>query len=91
MKHFKNQQEKAVGPAISRIWEESRDTTEIKLASFPKYVRRQQLKRFLALYELFKKILPIKGSIVECGVFRGFGLMSWAKLSALLEDRKSVV
>jgi len=29
--------------------------------------------------------MPIKGSIIECGVFRGFGLMSWAKLSAMLE------
>jgi len=74
-----------VGPAIAKIWEQSKDTTETKIASFPKYARRQQLKRFLAFYELFKKILPLKGSIVECGVFRGFGLMSWAKLSALLE------
>ena len=29
--------------------------------------------------------MPVKGSIVECGVFKGFGLMSWAKLSAMLE------
>ena len=29
--------------------------------------------------------MPIKGSIVECGVFRGFGFMSWLKLSAILE------
>jgi hypothetical protein len=48
-------------------------------------VRRQHLKRFLALYEIFKLALPVKGSIVECGVFRGFGVMSWAKLSAMLE------
>jgi hypothetical protein len=48
-------------------------------------VRRQQLKRFLALYEIFKLISPVKGSIVECGVFRGFGLMAWAKLSTILE------
>jgi hypothetical protein len=27
----------------------------------------------------------VKGSIVECGVFKGFGVMSWAKLSAMLE------
>jgi hypothetical protein len=30
-------------------------------------------------------IQPVKGSIVECGVFRGFSTMSWAKLSAILE------
>ena len=32
-----------------------------------------------------QRAMPVKGSVVECGVFRGFGLMSWAKLSAMLE------
>jgi len=61
------------------------DGTTIKLDNFPKYVRRVPLKRFLAMYEIYKRILPVKGSIVECGVFRGFGTMSWAKLGAILE------
>lgn len=58
---------------------------EAKLENFPKYVRRQNLTRFLALYEIFKRVLPVKGSIVECGVHQGFGLMTWAKLCAILE------
>jgi len=58
---------------------------EHKLETFPRYVRRQQLKRFLAMYEIYKRILPVKGSIVECGVFRGFGFMTWVKLGAILE------
>lgn len=58
---------------------------EKKLESFPKYVRRQNLTRFLALYEIFKRVLDVKGSIVECGVLQGFGVMSWAKFSAILE------
>lgn len=58
---------------------------DIKLENFPKYVRRQNLTRFLALYELFRRVLPIKGSIIEGGVHHGFGLMTWAKLSAILE------
>src|SRR5260370_36657389 len=37
------------------------------------------------MYEICKLILPVKGSIVECGVFRGFSVMAWAKLSAILE------
>lgn len=85
MKKFRTAAEQQVGPAVASIFEGCSDSTEIKLENFPKYVRRQQLKRFLALYELFKLVLPVKGSIVECGVFRGFGVMSWAKLSAMLE------
>jgi hypothetical protein len=85
MKTFKTQQEQTVGPAIARIFEACSDSTETKIDGFPKYARRQHLKRFLAMYEIFKLALPIKGSVVECGVFRGFGLMSWAKLSTILE------
>jgi hypothetical protein len=57
----------------------------MKLENFTKYVRRQQLKRFIAMHELFKLVLPVKGSVIECGVYQGFGLMAWAKLSAMLE------
>jgi hypothetical protein len=70
--------------AIS-AFDRNSDSLAVKLDNFPKYVRRVPLKRFLAMYEIFKRILPVKGSIVECGVFRGFGTMSWAKLSAILE------
>ena len=58
---------------------------EQKMENFPKYVRRQNLTRFLVLYEIFKKILGVKGSIIECGVNQGYGILSWAKLSAILE------
>lgn len=36
-------------------------------------------------YELFKKIQGIKGSIVECGVYHGAGVMAWGKISETLE------
>ena len=58
---------------------------DIKLRNFEKYVPRQPLSRFMAKYELFKMIKNTKGSIVECGVHFGGGLLSWAKLSSILE------
>jgi len=58
---------------------------DIKLRNFEKYVPRESLSRFMAKYELFKMIKNTKGSIVECGVHFGGGLMSWAKLSTILE------
>lgn len=66
-------------------FERNPSSWETKMENFPKYVRRQNLTRFLALYEIFKRVLSIKGSIVECGVHNGFGLMTWAKLSAIIE------
>ena len=85
MTKLRTDAERRASRSIASIFEQCADSVEVKLENFPKYVRRQHLKRFLALYELFKMVLPIKGSIVECGVYRGFSLMSWAKLSAILE------
>jgi hypothetical protein len=67
------------------MFEESKCTTENKLANFTKYVRRQNLARFMVQHELFKKQINIKGSIVECGVHHGGGLLAWSKLSSILE------
>src|SRR6266568_1679547 len=85
MKSFKTETELEVGKSLENIFVNCPDRIETKLESFPKYVRRQHLKRFLAMYEIFKLALPVKGSVVECGVYRGFGFMSWAKVSAILE------
>jgi hypothetical protein len=49
------------------------------------YIKRQELSRLLIHYELFKKILEVKGSVIECGVAYGDGLMAWAECSNLLE------
>ena len=82
---FRTKSEQAAGKNLARVFTHSRDSVEIKLENFTKYVNRQRLTRLLALYEIFRRILPVKGSIIECGIYRGFGLMAWANLSAILE------
>lgn len=57
----------------------------VKWQNFEMYVHRRHLARFIVRYELFKKILEVKGSIVECGVYNGGGLLAWAKLSSIFE------
>ncbi len=64
---------------------ESGCSTDIKMEHFTKYVRRQNVARFLAQYEIFKMVLGVKGSVVECGVHHGSGVMAWAKISSTLE------
>jgi hypothetical protein len=58
---------------------------EIKFGNFTKYARRQKIARFLTQHEIFKKQIQIKGSVVECGVHHGSGIMAWAKISSTLE------
>lgn len=82
---FRTATEQLVGSRNNECFSKNPDAWEKKMEDFPKYVKRQNLTRFLALYEIFKKIIHVKGSIVECGVFRGGGVMAWAKFSAILE------
>ncbi|MDE2588115.1 MAG: class I SAM-dependent methyltransferase, partial [Patescibacteria group bacterium] len=60
-------------------------TTIEKLQNFSKYVPRQDITNFIAKYEIFKKIINIQGSIIECGIFLGGGLMTFAQLSSIFE------
>ena len=78
-------EEQEAARAYADVFLKSPDDLDVKLANFPKYVRRQNLTRLLALYELFKLVLRVKGSIIECGVHRGFGLLSWSNFSAIME------
>ncbi|RDL51247.1 8-demethyl-8-(2,3-dimethoxy-alpha-L-rhamnosyl)-tetracenomycin-C 4'-O-methyltransferase [Ensifer sp. M14] len=56
-----------------------------RIEAFPKYASRQSIAKFLTKYEIFKKILGVNGSIVECGALHGAGTLTWAKLSAIFE------
>lgn len=82
---LRNQLEQTAAKRYAESFINCSDSIETRLENFTKYVRLQNLTRFLARYELFKNVLDIKGSIIECGVYHGFGIMAWANLSAILE------
>ena len=67
------------------LFDQSGCPTYDKLRNFAKYVRRQDIARFLCRFEIFKRQIEIKGSIVECGVHHGGGTMTWAQISTTLE------
>jgi hypothetical protein len=51
--------------------------------AYNEFLQQGTLDRFtkvLARYELFKRIIDLPGDIVECGVFKGTGVLFWAKL-----------
>ncbi len=77
--------EKLIVQGLSQAFELSRLPIEKKLQNFSRHVRRQDIARFLVKYELFKQILLVNGSIVECGVLVGGGLISWLHFSSILE------
>ncbi len=75
---------------LNKLFASSTGTNLDKLRAFPKFVPVSELGRFLAKSEIFRKVLTVCGSVVECGVYVGGGLMTWATLSAILEPLNHV-
>jgi hypothetical protein len=50
------------------------------LINYPAFIRRREMTRLLADYDLFRMVADLPGSIVELGVFLGAGLFTWSKL-----------
>jgi len=63
----------------------SQGKTIDKLRSFPRFVPAVEFTKLFAKYEIFKSVLNVNGSIVECGVHNGGGLFTWAILSSIFE------
>lgn len=70
---------------MDAYFESSLGTNIDKLRSFAKFVPRQLLTKFLANHALFQHVLSVHGHIIECGVYLGAGLMTWAQFSAIYE------
>lgn len=53
--------------------------------NFPLFISREVLAGYLARYELYKETKKIKGSIIECGSYKGSSLLLYAKLTSIFE------
>lgn len=62
--------------------------------NFPVATPRYNIARFLAHYEIFKKVADVPGVIVDLGVFRGASTFTWAKLCEIFcptDIRKTIL
>ena len=55
-------------------------TLEDVVRNWQAYVMRRDLIRFIAHYELFKRVVDLPGCIVELGVYRGASFFTWTNL-----------
>jgi len=56
-----------------------------KIRSLMRFMGRQDVAKFCVYHNIFNMTSNVTGSIVECGVYQGNSLMTWANLSAALE------
>lgn len=50
------------------------------IENFVLFLRRVNLAKFLTHVEIFRKTIGLPGSVVECGVFKGMSLLTFAKM-----------
>ena len=81
----RSEKEQSYAAQMERCIAQSPFSNLDRLRNFSLYAPRQDLTNFLVRYEIFKRVLEIQGSIIECGVLHGGGLMAWAEFSAILE------
>jgi hypothetical protein len=62
---------------LADTWDNSKDSTKIKLTEFTRYVPKNSLMQFISRYEMYKLIENIPGDIIELGVCGGRGLFSF--------------
>ncbi len=78
---------------LEKLYANTGLSTFEQFRNFPVFTPRFNLARFLAHYELFKRIVEVPGVIVDLGVFRGGSTFTWAKLCEIFcptDIRKTV-
>jgi hypothetical protein len=70
---------------IEEYFQQSSSSYTEKMQAFPRFVSRQSISYFLARTEVFKHIVPMHGSIMDFGVYKGASLFTWHQLSAIYE------
>lgn len=70
---------------LAEFFETSPEPPLQKMMSFATYATRQTITTFVERYELYKLIQRVPGSILECGVAAGQGLMTFAHLCSIHE------
>lgn len=65
---------------LKRLCDDHELDMEYVLKNFPAFLRRRELPRFIAHYELFKHIIDLPGCVVELGVSAGVSLITWTHL-----------
>lgn len=80
--------------SLEQLYSSTELTTFELFRNFPVFTPRFNLARFLAHYEIFKKVIDVPGVIIDLGVFRGASTFTWAKLCEIFcptDIRKTVI
>jgi hypothetical protein len=77
---LRHESERMQREVLEHLYEMTDLTVFEMFRNFPVFTPRFNLARFLAHYEIFKKVVGLPGVIIDLGVYRGASTFTWAKL-----------
>lgn len=77
---FRHEPEKLQRETLEKIFSNTSLSTFEQFRNFPVFTPRYNIARFLAHYEIFKRIIDVPGVILDMGVYQGSSTFTWAKL-----------
>ena len=80
MRELYRQRDENYWDDVKDVIEESGLSLSDVLINYPAFIRRREMTRLLADYDLFRLIADLPGSIAELGVYIGSGIFTWSKL-----------
>tara|TARA_Y100000741_G_C18203705_1_gene538744 strand:- start:129 stop:848 length:720 start_codon:yes stop_codon:yes gene_type:complete len=84
--NYRNQEKESLNSYLKQL-KDYKNSPEIILYNFARFVRSQEITKLMVFNELFKKIINIQGSIVEFGIHNGNTLFTLGHLSEIFEHR----
>jgi len=80
-----SEQDRRAYELAGTAFEASRVALIDRLEAFARFAPKRSVARFLCRHELYHRMHDVNGVIVECGVFNGAGLFTWAQLANIYE------
>lgn len=77
--------EKRYFAEISDYFEQSSGTFTEKAHAVARFMPRQSFSYMLARIDVYKRILPLHGSVLDFGIHRGASFFTWLQLNAIYE------
>ncbi len=90
---LRHEPEKLQRKLLEKLYEETGLSVFEMFRNFPVFTPRFNIARFLAHYEIFKKVTNLPGVIIDMGVYRGTSCFTFAKLCEIFcptDVRKTV-
>lgn len=90
---LRHEPEKLQKEILEKLYSNTKLSVFEMFRNFPVFTPRFNIARFIAHYEIFKKIAELPGVIIDLGVFCGASTFTWAKLCEIFcpTDARKVI